>query len=128
MNRVILIGRNVKDIELKATTSGKSVATFTLAVNRDYKNAEGNYDADFINCVAYEQRAETIAKYVHKGDKFCVTGRISTRTFEKQDGSKAYVTEVIVDGFEFLENKKDKPNEQIGAFEQMEDVDEDIPF
>lgn len=128
MNKTFLIGRVTKDVELKATASGKSVATFTLAVNRDYKNAEGNYDADFINCIAFEQRAETIAKYVHKGDKFCVTGRISTRTYDKQDGSKAYITEVIVDGFEFLENKKDKPNQEIGAVEQMEDADEDMPF
>ena len=125
MNKTILIGRVTKDIELKATASGKSVATFTLAVNRDYKNADGNYDADFINCVAYEQRAETISKYVKKGDKFCVTGRISTRTYDKQDGSKAYVTEVIVDGFEFVESKKDKPEET----SHLEPVEaEDIPF
>ena len=126
MNRATLIGRITKNIELKATTSGKSVATFTLAVNRDYKNADGNYDADFINCVAYEQRAETISKYVHKGDKFCVTGRISTRTYDKADGSKAYITEVIVDGFEFIENKKDKPSEDADNFEPVED--EDVPF
>ena len=108
MNRIVLTGRVTKDLELKTTTSGKSVATFTLAVNRDYKNADGNYDADFINCVAFGQQAETICKYVHKGDKFSVTGKLATRNYEKQDGSKVYVTEVNVDGFEFLESKKDK--------------------
>ena len=126
MNKVILIGRVTKDIELKATTSGKSVATFTLAVNRDYKNAEGNYDADFINCKAFEQRAETISKYVHKGDKFCVTGRINTGSYDKPDGSKVYTTEVMVDGFEFLESKKDKPNDATSNLEPVED--DEIPF
>lgn len=127
MNSVVLIGRVTKAIELKKTASGKSVATFTLAVNRDYKNAEGNYDADFINCVAFEQRAETISRYVNKGDKFGVEGKINTRTYDKQDGSKVYVTEVIVDGFEFLEGKKDKPTVdiEVGGFEPCDD---DLPF
>ena len=101
-----------------------------MAVNRDYKNAEGNYDADFINCVVYEQRAETICKYVRKGDRFGVIGRLNTRSYEKPDGSKVYVTEVIVEGFEFLENKKDRPESaQDNAldFEVVED-DEDLPF
>lgn len=128
MNKAILIGRVTKDIELKTTTSGKSVVQFTLAVNRDYKNAEGNYDADFINCVAFEQRAETISKYVHKGDKFGVIGKISTRTFDKQDGSKGYATEVIVEGFEFLEPKKDNATNPTEAME-FEPVDDDeLPF
>ena len=127
MNKVILIGRVTKDIELKTTTSGKSVATFTLAVNRDYKNADGNYDADFINCVAYEQRAETISKYVRKGDKFGVIGKINTRTYDRQDGSKAYITEVIVESFEFLESKKDKSVDvEVDDFEPV-DID-DLPF
>ena len=132
MNKVILIGRVAKDVELRTTTSGKSVATFPLAVNRDYKNAEGKYDADFITCVAFEQRAETISKFVHKGDKFCVSGKISTRNYEKSDGSKAYVTEVIVDGFDFIESKKDKAdapniNVPVDDYEEIAD-DEDLPF
>ena len=132
MNKVILIGRVTKDIELKTTPTGKSVVLFTLAVNRNHKNADGNYDADFINCVAYDMRAETIRQYVHKGDKFGIDGRLKTRTFDRQDGSKAYVTEVIVDGFEFLENKKDKPTEaesysNTEDFEPIEN-DGDLPF
>ena len=135
MNKIILIGRVTKDIELKTTTSGKSVISFTLAVNRDYKNAEGKYDADFINCVAFGQQAETISKYVNKGDKFGVTGKLATRNYEK-NGSKVYVTEVNVDGFEFLESKKDKPtetgcysNDNTDDFEEISGVDEeDLPF
>ena len=128
MNKAIIVGRNCKPIELKTTTSGKSVAQFTLAVNKDYKNAEGNYDADFINCVAFDKRAETISNYVHKGDRLGVVGKISTRTFEKQDGSKGYSTEVIVEGFEFLEPKKDSvtvPNDAV-EFEPVDD--EELPF
>ena len=134
MNKVLLIGRVTKPIELKTTTNGKSVASFTLAVNRDYKNADGNYDADFINCVAYGQQAETISKYVHKGDKFGIIGKLNTRTYEK-NGSKVYVTEVIVDGFEFLESKKDEPTEAnsytnatADDFEEMEITEDDLPF
>ena len=132
MNKVVLIGRVTKDIELKTTQSGKSVASFTLAVNKDFKNADGNYDADFINCVAFGQQAETISKYVHKGDKFGVTGKLNTRTYEK-NGSKVYVTEVNVDGFEFLESKKDKPStdiEQDDAGDDFTEIsgDEDLPF
>ena len=123
MNKAIIVGRNCKPIELKTTTSGKSVAQFTLAVNKDYKNAEGNYDADFINCVAFDKRAETISNYVHKGDRLGVVGKISTRTFEKQDGSKGYSTEVIVEGFEFLEPKKDNAPK----WEELGD-DEELPF
>ena len=123
MNRIVLIGRVTKDIELKTTPNGKSVTTFTLAVNRDYRNAEGNYDADFISCVAYGQQAETISKYVHKGDRFGVVGKLATRNYEK-NGSKVYVTEVNVDGFEFLESKKDKPTVDV----EPDYEDDDIPF
>lgn len=127
MNKAILIGRVTKPIELKKTTSGKSVATFTLAVNRDYKNADGNYDADFINCVVFDAKAETVSKYVNKGDKFAIEGKIQTRTYDK-NGSKVYVTEVIVDGFEFLESKKDKPNADIDTDDFEPYDDGDLPF
>ena len=127
MNNVVLIGRLTKDVELRRTNSGKAVASFTLAVNKDFKNEQGNYDADFIDCIAFEQRAETISKYVHKGDRFGVLGRISTRTFDKQDGSKGYATEVIVEGFEFLESKKDKsPDAEFEGFEPIDD--DELPF
>lgn len=130
MNNVVLIGRLSKDVELRTTTSGKSVATFTLAVNRNYKNAEGKYDADFFTCVAFERSAETISKFVSKGDKFGVIGKLTTRNYEK-NGSKVYVTEVKVEEFEFLESKKDKPSApkidvEVDDFEEIDD--EDLPF
>ena len=102
MNEVILIGRVTKDIEVRKTQSGKSVASFTLAVDRR-KKEDG---ADFIPCIAWDKAAETIARYVHKGDLFGVTGYIQTRSYEK-DGRKNYVTEVVTTGFQFLERKRE---------------------
>lgn len=132
MNKTVLIGRITKDIELKTTTSDKYVCTFTLAVNKDFKNADGNYDVDFINCVAFGQQAETISKFVHKGDKFCVFGKIATRNYKKPDGSKVYITEVIVESFEFLESKKDKPTYYNNAsgddFTHIDGEPDDLPF
>ena len=126
MNKTILIGRLTKDVELRRTGSGKAVASFTLAVNKDYKNEQGGYDADFIDCVAFEQRAETISKYVHKGDRFGVVGQLATRSYETKEGKKVKVTEVKVEKFEFLESKKQA--DTIGDFEPIEGTDEQLPF
>ena len=126
MNCVMIIGRMTKDVELRRTNSGKAVASFTLAVNKDFKNEQGSYDADFIDCVAFEQKAEAISKYVHKGDRFAVLGQLATRSYENKDGKKVKVTEVKVTGFDFLENKKQ--TESNGAFEPIEDPDAMLPF
>ena len=126
MNHVTIIGRLTKDVELRRTGSGKAVASFSLAVNKDFKNEQGGYDADFIDCVAFEQRAETISKYVHKGDRFAVAGKLATRYYENSEGKKVKVTEVKVDGFDFLENKKE--NQITGGFEPIEDDGEPLPF
>ena len=130
MNCVVLIGRMTRDVELRRTGSGKAVASFTLAVNKDYRNEQGGYDADFIECVAFEQRAETISKYVHKGDKFAVLGQLATRSYENKEGRKVKVTEVKVTGFDFLENKKqtDTSENANGGFEQIDDDDPALPF
>lgn len=102
MNNVSLIGRLTKDVEERRTQSGTPVVSFTLAVNRR-KKEDG---ADFINCIAWDKAAETIAKYVHKGDLFGVTGYIQTRNYEK-DGRMNYVTEVVTTSFQFLERKRE---------------------
>lgn len=127
MNNVVLIGRLTKDVELRRTNSGKAVASFTLAVNKDFKNEEGNYDADFIDCVAFEPKAETISKYVHKGDKFGVIGQLATRSYETKEGKKVKVTEVKVEKFDFLENKKQTETTG-GDYELLEDSGEPLPF
>ena len=102
MNSVCLIGRLTKDVQERRTQNGTPVVSFTLAVDRR-KKEDG---ADFINCIAWNKSAETIAKYVHKGDLFGVTGYIQTRSYEK-DGRTNYATEVVTTGFQFLERKRE---------------------
>lgn len=125
MNKVIHIGRLTKGVELRRTNSGKAVASFSMAVNKDFKNEQGEYDAYFFDYVAFGQKAETISKYVRKGDKFGVIGHLTKRSYEK-DGRTIWVHEIEVDGFEFLESKKQ--TETTGGFEQLEDDGEPLPF
>ncbi|MDF9866543.1 single-strand DNA-binding protein [Bacilli bacterium PM5-3] len=104
MNRAVLVGRLTKDPELKKTNSGSSVVNFTLAINRTYTNANGEREADFINCVAWGRTADNMAAYVSKGSQIGVDGRIQTRSYEA-DGRRVYVTEVFADNVQFLESK-----------------------
>jgi single-strand DNA-binding protein len=104
MNRVILVGRLTKDPELRYTSSGVAVATFTLAVNRPFKNQSGEQEADFINCVVWRKPAENMANYLKKGSLAGVDGRLQTRSYEGQNG-RVFVTEVIADSVSFLDSK-----------------------
>lgn len=108
MNKAILIGNLSKDPEITTTANGTSVARFTIAVQRKYTNEAGEREADFINCVAWRTTAENLHKYCHKGDKVAVVGRIETRSYEAQDGTKRYITEVIADEIEFVGTKKNE--------------------
>lgn len=107
MNAVVLIGRTTRDIELRRTGNGTAVASFTLAVNRDFKTNDGQ-EADFIQCVAWKKTAELLEQYVHKGDRIAVNGSIRTRNYEDSHGRTVYVTEVLVNNVEFLETKKNR--------------------
>lgn len=111
MNKVCLIGRITKDPEIRYTANNVVVATFSLAINRTYKNANGEYDADFINCIAFRNTADLLGKYVHKGDQLGVEGHIQTRNYDDKDGKKVYVTEIVVDSLDFTGNKKEQTNE-----------------
>lgn len=104
MNKVLLVGRLTKDVDLRTTQNGKSCAQFSVAVTRRFKDANGNYQADFINCVAWGQTAEFINKHFHKGERIGLAGCIQSRTYEK-DGKTVYVVEVIVEEAEFVESK-----------------------
>lgn len=104
MNKWIGIGRLTKDVELKTTSNDTKYCNFTLAVDRRFKDANGQRQADFINCVAWRQTAEFIQKYFHKGSKIGVAGSIQTRSYEK-DGQKVFVTEVMVEEAEFVESQ-----------------------
>ena len=133
LNEVILCGRLTATPELKTTPSGVSVCSFTLAVNRKYSK-EGEQTADFINCVAWRERAEFISKYFKKGSSLCIMGAIQTRNFTDQNGGKRYVTEVLVDDARFVDSKNDGSQtasetcpEASSEFVAVAD-DEDLPF
>lgn len=112
INNVVLVGRLTKDIELKETGNGK-YANFTLAVTRKFKNQNGEYDADFVQVVAWRQTAEFLARFdAKKGNLLGVTGRIQTRNYENQQGQRVYVTEVVADSVTFLESKSVRENGQ----------------
>lgn len=102
MNRVVLVGRLTRDPEMRTTSSGISQTRFTLAVNRRTANQSGEREADFINCVAWRGTADAIAKYLTKGRELAVEGRIQTGSYDAQDGTKRYTTDVVVDNFTFI--------------------------
>ena len=114
MNKVMLTGRLVKDPELRRTNTDIPVVQFTLAVNRQFANREGERQADFINCVIWRQQAETFAKYLRKGSFIAVEGQIQTRSYDDPSGAKRYITEVVTDRFEFLETKGTSQNREGG--------------
>lgn len=140
MNIVVLLGRLTKEPEIRYTQTGKVVTTFTLAVDRPFTNADGQREADFINCVVWGKTAEAVANYVSKGQRLAVTGRLQIRSYEAKDGGKRYVTEVIVSSVQFIERKEqaamnnnthEKADfESFGVQGQQEDFkfDEEIPF
>ena len=116
MNKVILIGRLARDPELRTTAGNLSVATFSLAVSRPYSPQNGgDAGADFINCVVWRRQAENLARYCHKGSQIAVEGRIQSRNYTAQDGSKRYVTEVLVDNLTFLGSRSDNQNSAVAA-------------
>ncbi|KAA9369482.1 single-stranded DNA-binding protein [Lactobacillus mulieris] len=108
INRVILVGRLTKDINLTQTKSNISVGLFTLAVNRQYSKDKEHRDADFISCIAWRKAAEILAQYTHKGSRIGIDGRIQTRNYEDKNGQRVYVTEVVVDNFELLDSKSEQ--------------------
>ncbi|MDO4903090.1 MAG: single-stranded DNA-binding protein [Limosilactobacillus sp.] len=106
INRAVLTGRLTRDPELRFTANGTAVATFTLAVDRQFRNQNGERDADFINCVIWRKPAENFKNFTHKGSLVGVEGRIQTRNYENQQGNRVYVTEVIVENFALLEPRQ----------------------
>lgn len=124
MNKVILLGRLVKDPDVRYTPTGKVVAQFTIAVNRPFSTQDGQQEADFIPVVIWGKQAETLGNSVTKGQRLLVEGRLQIRSYDAKDGSKRYVTEVIADRFEFIEKKgNEKPG--IGSSQPFDD---NIPF
>ncbi|MED4399806.1 single-stranded DNA-binding protein [Metabacillus fastidiosus] len=105
LNRVVLVGRLTRDPELKYTSAGTAVATFTLAVNRNFANQQGEREADFLNVVVWRAQAENAANYLKKGNLAGVDGRLQSRSYEDQTGKRVYVTEVVAESVQFMEPK-----------------------
>ena len=141
INSVTLVGRMAGDAELRYTPNNQAVATFRLAVNRPFKNQNGEREADFINCVIWRQQAENLANWAKKGALIGITGRIQTRSYENQQGQRVYVTEVVADSFQLLESRKDREGRQSQGYSHpdfsrqtqmnanpMDISDDDLPF
>ena len=137
MNKCTLVGRLTKDPEIRYSQGENATATarFSVAVSRRFKNAEGNYDADFINCVAFGKTAEFLEKYFKKGMAIGLTGHIQTGSYTNKDGQKVYTTDVIVEETEFVESKnasvnttKDTSTYSAPTSSVVVDEDDDFPF
>lgn len=126
MNKVIISGRTTADIELKATQTGKSVASFTVAVDTGYGE---NKQTAFLDVTAWEKMAELVSQYVHKGNKVLICGRLQTRTWEDKDGKKRKATEIVANEIEFIEAKKSDaaPAPNDSNYTEIAD-DSDLPF
>ncbi|GEM02920.1 single-strand DNA-binding protein [Halolactibacillus halophilus] len=136
LNRVVLVGRLVKDPDLRYTQSGKAVANFTIAVNKPFTNQNGEREADFINCVIWNKPAENLANYMSKGQMIGVDGNLQTRSYDGQDGKRVFVTEVLAGSVQFLESKKNNKQEAVDypstapqtQSEPIDISDDDLPF
>ena len=135
MNKVILVGNLTKDPELSETPSGVAVCKFSLAVSRDYTNAEGNRDTDFFNITVWRGRAENCGKYLKKGNKVAIVGSLQTRSYEDKDGIKRNVTDIIASEVEFLTPKQQANQDEESVVSvtrqrpQLEAIDDNrLPF
>ncbi len=129
LNRVILIGRLTKDPELRYTPNGTAVATFTLAVNRNRANQEGEREADFIPIVVWQKQAENCANFISKGSLVAVDGRLQVRTYDGKDGQRRWITEVVAENVRFLDRRDSAGSQGISSFgSEVEFTDDDIPF
>lgn len=137
INNVVLVGRLTRDPELRYTPSNVAVATFSLAVNRNFKNQAGDRETDFISCIMWRQQAENFANWLKKGALVGITGRIQTRSYDNQQGQRVYVTEVVAESFQTLEKKDNSANQSsmenqmppsFGASDPMDISDDGLPF
>lgn len=135
MNKAVLVGRLTKDPELRYTQSNIATLNFTLAVNRNFKNADGKYDADFIPIVVWRGLAEMLGKYLKKGARVAVSGRIQTRSYDGQDGQKRYVTELVAEDATMIDFDSKAQNtaddgELIAppGFTRVNDFNDEVPF
>lgn len=134
INNVCLVGRLTRPVDLRYTQNGTAFGSFSLAIDRTYKNQAGEKETDFINCVIWRKSAVNLSNFTKKGSLLGVEGRLQTRNYENHEGKKVYITEVLVENFSLLESKavtEGRQQEPIGNVEQVQFVevnDEDLPF
>lgn len=128
LNRVVLVGRLTKDPEFRTTPSGVEVATFTLAVNRTFTNAQGEREADFINVVVFRKQAKNVNDYLSKGSLAGVDGRVQSRSYENQEGRRVFVTEVVADSVQFLDSKGSNQQNNQPQKQQEQTTTKNNPF
>lgn len=128
VNRVWLLGNLTKDPESQTTSSGITVCKFTLAVQRRFSNADGEKEVDFLNIVTWRTLAENCIKYLTKGKKVAVGGSIQTRSYEVNDGTKKYITEIMADEVEFLSSSTNQGTEKLEKIDESKINDSDLPF
>lgn len=132
LNNVVLIGRLTRDPEVRTTTSGSTVARFTLAVERDFAGRDGNKETDFIPIIAWRGLGELVGKYLSKGKMCAVQGQLHIRNYEDKDGNKRTIAEINANNIQFLTPKnKEQSNGSSGSYDDLTEVaplDEDIPF
>lgn len=112
INKAVVLGRLTKDVNVRQTQNGISVAAFTIASDRQFKNKDGSRDADFINCSAWRKTADTLAMYTHKGSLVGIEGRLQTRSYQDKQGNKRFMTELVVDNFSLLDGRTQSDNKQ----------------
>lgn len=122
INSVNLTGRLTRDPELRVSQSDIAIGNFTLAVNRNFTDRNGERQADFINCVAFKKTAELLKQYVSKGSQIGVTGRLQSRSYENKEGQRVYVTEVVVENLVFLDTKSDNAQQSTNNYNQQSNV------
>ena len=128
MNKVILIGNLTKDPESQTTSNGTTVCRFTLAVQRRFSNADGEKEVDFLNIVTWRTLAENCIKYLTKGKKVAISGSIQTRSYEANDGTKKYITEIMADEVEFLSSSTNQGTEKVEKIDESKINDNELPF
>lgn len=122
LNRVVLVGRLTRDVELRYTSSGVAVGSFTIAVNRSFTNQAGEREADFVSAVIWRKAAENFANFTGKGAQVAIEGRLQTRNYENNQGQKVYVTEVVVDNFDLLESKADSDARRASQGQSLDQI------
>ena len=134
INNVCLVGRLTRSVDLRYTQNGTAFGSFTLAIDRTYKNQSGEKETDFINCVIWRKPAVNLSNFTKKGSLLGVEGRLQTRNYENHEGKKVYITEVLVENFSLLESKAVTEGRQQAPIDNVEQVqfgevnDDDLPF